>query len=243
MFDTKYKKIWKQEVNELLKRVPEYPADRVSKYYYNLWRGSLAEGRNPIDDASPWIAYSAIDLLENYLTPDMRVFEYGGGGSTLFFGKRVSEVVTVEHDTQWFSAIEKAVAKNALQNWKGLLMPAQKGNGEEASIADPNAYISDDASFKGCHFREYASAIDTFSDEAFDVVLVDGRARPSCLKHALPKVRQRGLLVLDNSDRKYYLDLTFPMIASKFELLLDGKGPAPYLRWFTQTTIWRKRSP
>jgi hypothetical protein len=220
---------------------PACPADSFSKHYYNLWKSSLAEGRSSLLDASPWITYSAIDLLENYLSPEMCVFEYGGGGSTLYFVKRVSKVVTVEHDEQWFSAIEKEITKDLRQNWDGLLRPAQNGGEEGTSIADPDAYVSDDEAFKGCHFREYASAINAFSDNSFDVVLVDGRARPSCLKHALPKIKPGGLLVLDNSDREYYLASTLQMIVPEFKLLLEGKGPAPYLQWFSQTTIWQKR--
>lgn len=165
----------------------------------------------------------------------------GGGGSTLFFCKRVANVVTVEHNAKWFSLLEKEVVKNTIQNWKGLLRPAQEGIGENLSIADPDAYVSDDVLFKGCHFREYASAIDAFSDAFFDVVLVDGRARPSCLKHALPKIKAGGLLILDNSDREYYLEQSIALITPIFRLLLDGKGPVPYLEGFSQTTVWIKQ--
>ena len=49
-------------------------------------------------------------------------------------------------------------------------------------------------------FQNYASAIDQFGAHSFDLVLVDGRSRPSCFKHAVPCVAPNGYIVLDNSD-------------------------------------------
>lgn len=80
----KQRKVWKQEVRNLLMQDPGR-ANRVSRHYYKLWRASLTEGRNPVEDASPWITYAAIDLLENYLTSGMRVFEWGGRRIHAFF--------------------------------------------------------------------------------------------------------------------------------------------------------------
>jgi len=49
----------------------------------------------------PWISYPAIKMLEKILKPEMRVFEWGVGGSTLFFSARVRQLVSIEHDLQW----------------------------------------------------------------------------------------------------------------------------------------------
>ena len=57
--------------------------------------------RQPIDIALPWFAYAAIDFLAHYIDPRMTVFEYGTGGSTLFFATRCKAVVSVEDDEQW----------------------------------------------------------------------------------------------------------------------------------------------
>lgn len=234
----KHRRIWKAEMAKL---APECKADARAEKYYNAWKSSLAQGRGPMADEQPWLSFAAIDLLENYLKKDMRVFEFGGGGSTLFFAKRASEVVTVEHDSEWFPMIEKAIAEKKISGWKGILSPAEEGGDANAFIGNPDAYISDDANYKGKQFRKYASAIDSYSDSYFDIVIVDGRARPSCLKHALSKVKSGGLLVLDNSDRGYYLAETKKLIDPLFEIQLDCAGPGPYLEWFTKTSIWRKK--
>src|SRR5262245_48494149 len=52
---------------------------------------------NPI----PWYTYAAIHFLEPRLQRQLRVFEYGCGNSTLWYSKRVSQVIAVEHDLQW----------------------------------------------------------------------------------------------------------------------------------------------
>jgi predicted O-methyltransferase YrrM len=54
-------------------------------------------------------------------------------------------------------------------------------------------------------FALYVKQIDEFPDEYFDIILIDGRARPSCIKRSVSKVKPGGLLILDNSEREYYL--------------------------------------
>jgi predicted O-methyltransferase YrrM len=43
----------------------------------------------------------------------MKVFEYGAGASTLWWAQRVSEVLSCEHDPQWFELTRKGVPSNA----------------------------------------------------------------------------------------------------------------------------------
>ena len=40
-------------------------------------------GQKPLDRALPWISFGAIDFIGRSLRPDMTVFEWGSGGSTL----------------------------------------------------------------------------------------------------------------------------------------------------------------
>jgi hypothetical protein len=99
----------------------------------------------------------------------------------------------------------------------------------------PEDYLSDE----GQTYKKYATVIDQFPDEYFDVVLVDGRARPSCMFHSLRKVKKNGLLILDNADRPYYLK-AFHDKLKNYQLVVSATGPAPYSPWFTQTNIWRR---
>jgi hypothetical protein len=64
----------------------------------------------PLEIGLPWFSYAAIDFLETYLKPDMSVFEYGAGGSTVFFASRVSRVVSREPDEKWLSLTRNRVS-------------------------------------------------------------------------------------------------------------------------------------
>jgi hypothetical protein len=61
------------------------------------------------------------------------------------------------------------------------------------------------------------------------------------MMHALPKIRKGGFLVLDNSERAYYLEKMNDRISAGFDKIVNGMGPTPYSREFTRTTVWKKR--
>lgn len=73
--------------------------------------------KQPVDNqghAIPWYTYAAIHFLEERLKPTFRVFEYGCGNSTIWYSKRVSSVVAVEHDSDWVTRIAARTPPNAL---------------------------------------------------------------------------------------------------------------------------------
>lgn len=134
-------------------------------------------GRSTVTLRLPWLPFRLIDELDSVVGPGTRVFEFGGGGSTLWFLDHGAVVVTVEHDRGWASDLQELVSHHG---WTLLERP-------------------NDGSFDA-----YVSAIDAFPDASLDVVVVDGRERVRCLLAAWPKVAPRGLLILDDSDRDRY---------------------------------------
>lgn len=60
----------------------------------------------------PWIGARAVIQFEQLLKPDMRVLEFGSGGSTLWLGKLVRDVVSIETDQKWYEAVSKQAAAN-----------------------------------------------------------------------------------------------------------------------------------
>lgn len=60
----------------------------------------------------PWLSDDAISYFQELLKPDMKVIEFGGGGSTLWLAPQVAEVVTVEHDEEWYDVIQKKAPEN-----------------------------------------------------------------------------------------------------------------------------------
>ncbi len=206
--------------------------------YYQRWKASLQPNRNSVVDEQPWITFPVIDLLNNYINGDTKVFEYGGGGSTLFFVNRASEVVTVEHDKSWFGTLQTMISNKKINNWRGnLIEPEIASTAANLNTANPEDYYST----IGKTFKAYTTAIDKYPDNYFDIVLVDGRSRPSCIKHSIPKIKQGGLLVVDNSDRDYYFTYFTAILKKDFKLLYNKKAPSPYASFFTQTGVWMKK--
>lgn len=206
----------------LLRRDP-----RGVRYLVPFLRSRSPE-RSPLDDGLPWLSFRAIRWLAANLSPTMHVFEYGSGGSTVFFARRVADVVSVEHDADWHARTSAVLADQGVRNCTYLLRPPAP----RADVRHP----STDTDYVGFDFADYVTAIDDYADRSFDLVSVDGRARPSCVAAALSKVRPGGWMLLDNSDR--------PAYRAAHELLapfprLDIGGLTPYTNDVTQTTIWR----
>ncbi len=207
--------------------------------YYWKWKRSLKVGASSIGDRMPWISYDAIKVLDKCLTKKSTVFEFGAGGSTLFFLDRVARVYSVEHNPEWIMLLNKVVSAEEAERWCAFLCEPTS-DGICSTPAHPEGYLSDDEMYVGKSFREYATAIERVGVSGFDAVLVDGRARPSCIMHSLDKVKPGGLLVVDNAERDYYLQNTAEPISRLYEPVLQTMGAIAYNRTFTKTSIWRR---
>ena len=133
-------------------------------------------GRKAIEYEIPWLVSGAVHLLDQLLTEDMRVLEFGSGGSTLFFSKRVKSVLSYESSLKWFLKMAETLGT--------------KGNCENVEIV--------------FHTKEELEK--DFPDGPFDCILIDNvitRRRTSVergwlLKKSLPLLAGPKILVLDN---------------------------------------------
>jgi hypothetical protein len=209
---------------------------KSSLWFYAEWRRSMESDVNSLENRVPWITFEACRFIKSILTPDFIVFEYGSGGSTLFFAENCQRVISVEHDVKWFDLVRSALAKKQVNNCDLQLILPEPTVISSGSFDDPECYADED--YKGYNFYRYVSSIDSFPDEFFDLVVVDGRARPSCVIHARPKIKIGGYLLLDDSERDSY---------QRAKGLLSGwdkhefYGPGPYSTKFWETTIWKRR--
>jgi len=206
--------------------------------YYFRWRQLLNDDGHCLEHCIPWLTLPAIDALQKFLEPDMRVFEYGSGGSTLFFARRAGEVVSMEHDADWHENLQSRIEEEGIQNCTlHHIPPSLKSEMENPDPADPESYVSSSDQYAGMSFYDYATKIESYPDKYFDVVVVDGRARPSCFKHAIAKVKRTGLLVWDNTNRDRYQP-AMELVPDRFKFI-DYPGPTPFLPHFTKTSIWK----
>lgn len=208
---------------------------RIVKHYEDWAR--LKDGKtNTLDEGLPWYTFEAIDWLKTYLRPDMKVFEWGSGGSTLFYANQVSEVISIEHDAIWSRDVVKKLRKEKLKHVTAILIEPNKTS-IKLSSGQPGDYRATNASFNNLDFKQYCTVIRKYPDSYFDLVAVDGRARPSCILEGLSKVKPRGYLLLDNSDRDFYRPGTELLRGWK---RTDFPGPLPYIADFLQTSIFKK---
>lgn len=208
--------------------------------FYTKWKASFTEPEKNILRDLPWLTFLSIEFLHSYIKPGFKVFEYGGGASTQYFCRKECEVYTTENNADWFSVLTQIADQNKF-NWKGELIQGEPiDNFTLLDASNPHHYYTTDESSLKNKFEKYAASIDKFENDFFDIVLVDGRSRPSCIMHAIPKIKKGGLLILDNSERSYYLKMTQEIIDKEFILKINRLGLVPNLTHFSETTIWIK---
>ena len=216
--------------------IPLLLRDPISIKFAHLWIRSLLPGHTPINDQFPWITFKAREWLESYLKPNMSAFEYGSGGSTIFLSRRVNRLISVEHDKGWYNQIFSVLFKEGISNCEYILCEPEKNISGEMLSYGCKSYTSKVKKYVDMSFENYVKSIEKYTDESFDLVIVDGRARPSCIPHAIRKIRLGGYLMLDNSERQEYND-AMSLLANYKRTDFFGLGPCLLSLW--QTSVWK----
>jgi hypothetical protein len=179
--------------------------ERKAFRFFPGWLRSF--GQSSIRDGVPWLPFELIEWLDKQLSPQMHVFEFGSGGSTIYFASKVKVLVSVEHDRSWYEEVTHALKSRQIFNVEYLL--------REPELTHSSSLIqySDNygTRYANMSFAQYVKSIDCYPDKFFDIVLVDGRSRKGCIEHAVPKIRQNGFLVFDNSSTQEYLEFLTPL--------------------------------
>ena len=236
MLTTLRKYIWK------VRQLPNgsFNTFSVIKNYF-AWKNLLKPGRSTLSDGMPWMTFDAIDFLKKNLNKKMHVFEYGMGGSTIFLANHVLHVTSVEHDKEWFESANKFFREKGVSNCKPLFFsPEKEANIEKSDSSDPAIFTTGDQSWRSFSFFNYVKSIEQFPDNYFDLVIVDGRSRPACLKACVNKIKSGGWILLDNADRPHYRRAIDELITHGFVDEVRTFGPTSYSEDFTQTLIRRK---
>jgi hypothetical protein len=183
------------------------------------WTRSAASGKAQDQQGAPlpWLTYPAVYWLEAALRGTEDVLEFGSGQSTLWFADRVRSVVSVEHDTRWADTIRGSPPPNV----RVLVRPC---GGDEYEADRSDAYVR---------------AADDHPEGSFDVLVVDGVARNTVVRHALCRLKDSGLVVVDNSDRPSLRPALSHLRDAEFRRL-DFVGPVPGGTNFSCTSVfWR----
>lgn len=230
-----YRKFWDTAVKEY----PEYADPGSYVRYWPKWVLSNRFKRDLLAQGEPWIPFSALEFLEKILRKEDRVFEFGSGGSTVFLSKRAGELTSVEHDREWYAKVESRINQLGIKNCRLLCVEPEPARGPGADPDDPEACASHSEAYKGVSFKSYSRAIDSYPNDYFDLVLVDGRVRPSCVERSAEKVRPGGYLMLDDAERRYYLPAQQLMTHLGWEKT-GFFGPKPNQMEFSLAYFWKK---
>lgn len=183
----------------------------------------------------PWLPYLATEYIKQ-LNPKL-VFEWGSGESTLFFYKidGIIRLVSIEHNQEWY---EKTNFNPHHYKLEYHLVPLSQGT-IGSNPANPIHYKSASTELGEVNFKRYASIIDEYGK--FDLILIDGMARASCLYHAASHVAEGGCIVLDNAEREYYLQNTAFLFEGWERIEFTGYGPQLDYQWKTLFLVNKRK--
>ena len=204
----------KKYINIILepKLLKELVSMQISGYLYEIgWIESFKK-QLPIDkegNALPWVTYSFIDFISNRLNKTMDIFEYGSGNSTLWYAEKTNSVISIENDKQWFEKIKNSLPSNAQIYYEELVY--------------------------GGKYSKFSEKL----EKNFDIVIVDGRDRVNCMISAVNSIKEEGIIILDDSERKSYQDGIEFLIKKGFKRI-DFWGISPGLFYKKCTTIFYK---
>ena len=155
------------------------------RYLTRYIQHNLRNGHSPLDLEIPWFSYAAIDYLNTYLQTNMSVFEFGSGGSTIFFARRTKHVSAVENEAAWFNRVSQRLKDKSIQNVEMRL--------RQFDVKNPENF-------------EHSAYLNALSGATFDVIVVDGaeewvQVRPICFQHAEQRVKPGGIIIVDDSWR------------------------------------------
>jgi hypothetical protein len=214
-----------------LRILPTLLTHPTHAFYLREWGRTIWS--NALRDRKPWVTFSARTWLDRNLHSDMDVFEFGSGGSTTYFCSRVRKVTSVEHDMQWYDMVKTILGESKVQNLEYNYRAAEIS---QANSGAEGEYRSVRFAHPNASFKDYVRTIDSYDDESFDFILIDGRARNSCAIHALPKLRKGGYMMLDNSERADYQPI-HKLMKDRMRIDFTGLCPYGYVTW--TTTVWK----
>lgn len=194
----------RRDLYDLVRALAMRPGD-VPKYI----RDSILSKKTATERGLPWFSYGAIDYLEGNLTGGEVVYEFGSGGSTLWFADRVRRVVSIENDEQWLSRVCKALNAKAARNSELVYA--------EADFTNPETFAESD----------FANALPV---GGADIIVVDSYdyqpphpLRPILFRKAEERINPGGIIIVDDSWRYPTLRET---TRAKTVHTVSGVGPA-----------------
>jgi hypothetical protein len=167
--------------------LPRYAVDRLT-----------IRVRDVVKGRQPWITADALELLDQLLRPTDRGLEYGSGGTTAWFAKRVAFLDSVEGSSRWYGPLEQDLASRQVTNVALYLVSK-----DELGLDSPE------------HRDGYINVNPGLEAESLDFVFVDGEYRDDCALRGVKVLKSGGLMILDNATAYLPADTRSPWRVDK----------------------------
>jgi predicted O-methyltransferase YrrM len=142
------------------------------------------EAANP---TAPWLTADAITALADLLKPDDVGYEFGSGRSTVWFANKVRYLHSMEHAPEWYERVRVKLGDAKLLDKIDYRLAAGSSQLAENDLLEES--------------HPYVAHLAGMPEASLDFILVDGMARFTCFRLAIPRLKPGGVLILDNSNR------------------------------------------
>jgi hypothetical protein len=153
------------------------PRMALARARYWFW-----ERANP---DKPWMCPGTIQFCQDHLSQSMRALEFGSGRSTRWFASLVGQLISVEHNAEWYGVVKQQLADAGVSNvdYRHVPLNHPESEGERAEYAP---------------VPDYVAVADGVADRSLDFAVVDGHYRTHCIRHLVPKMVPNGYLLVDD---------------------------------------------
>lgn len=102
----------------LRKIIPEYYIKQLMNFkilsstygqYKSIKKWESIDGEG---NKIPWYTYPTIEYLNNINFKDKRILKYGSGNSSAYWAERSLDVISVEHDEEWYLKVKGSFESN-----------------------------------------------------------------------------------------------------------------------------------
>lgn len=143
-------------------------------------------GRNAMKFGNIWIVPEAREYLAQLISPSMTCFEWGAGGSTIWFARLCAFTISIENHPRWYIWALEHLRRD------GLIDKVQLWY----------AHCTKDS------LDLYTDTIEAYNEQ-YDIIAPDGfmPARRKCMELGIRHLKPGGILVADNSNLYEHKDL------------------------------------
>jgi predicted O-methyltransferase YrrM len=162
----------------------------------------------------PWIVPAAVGWLRRRIRRDWTVLELGSGRSTVWLGRRARRVVSFEDNELWLERTREQLGRAGLNNVELRRLPVERFIAELAELGDAS----------------------------LDLLVVDFLESPDAdrveaVRAGRSKLKPRGYLLLDDSDRSAYAPAESLLAGWRLHRFVGVKDGWPTV---AETSIFRR---